>query len=187
MTPALLPVPLPSGRGIIEPDESTESGDVRRNQPVGDTPFGPCGFEIAALAAGGVMAGRLRSAYALVRPHGLGFCVFNVDWDVHHGNGAERVTYQVAPAIEQGRRFGPRSFFDPCIIANVPRSADVAIDDEIFGPVLTCIPFDTEEEAVLIANQSSFGLSGGVFSRDRSRALQISDRLACGGVVVSNA
>jgi acyl-CoA reductase-like NAD-dependent aldehyde dehydrogenase len=104
---------------------------------------------------------------------------------------AERVGNQVARAVDQGGRLALGSnsslgaFFNPCIITNVPRSADVAIDDEIFGPVLTCIPFETEEEAVSIANQSSFALSGCVFSRDWARALQISERLACGGVVIN--
>jgi acyl-CoA reductase-like NAD-dependent aldehyde dehydrogenase len=104
---------------------------------------------------------------------------------------ANRVASQVARAIEQGARLAwgsgsPReAFFGPCILADVPRSADVAKDDEIFGPVLTCIPFDSEEEAMSIANQSSFGLSGCVFSRDWSRALKISERLACGGAVVN--
>jgi acyl-CoA reductase-like NAD-dependent aldehyde dehydrogenase len=102
-----------------------------------------------------------------------------------------RVGNQVARAVEQGGKlaFGSTSprgaFFDPCIITDVPRSADAANDDEIFGPVLTCIPFDTEEEAISIVNQSSFGLSGCVFSRDWPRALRISDSLACGGVVVN--
>lgn len=104
---------------------------------------------------------------------------------------AKRVGMQVAKAIEQGAKLvwgadTPRdAFFSPCILADVPRSADVAIDDEIFAPVLTCIPFDTEEEAVSIANQSSFGLSGCVFSRDWSRALKLSERLECGGAVVN--
>jgi len=104
---------------------------------------------------------------------------------------AQRVTQQVARAIEQGAKLVHGSacardaYFDPCIISNVPRSADVAGDDEIFGPVLTCIPFETEEEAISIANQSSFGLSGCVFSRDWPRALRLSDQLACGGAVVN--
>jgi acyl-CoA reductase-like NAD-dependent aldehyde dehydrogenase len=106
-------------------------------------------------------------------------------------DAANRVTNQTAKAVEQGGRlvFGSASargaFFDACIIADVPRTADVATDDEIFGPVFTCIPFDTEEEAISVANQSSFGLSGCVFSRDWPRALRISERLACGGVVVN--
>lgn len=104
---------------------------------------------------------------------------------------ADRVSNQVARAVEQGSRIALGSashrdaYFDPCVIVDVPRTADVANDDEIFGPVFTCIPFDGEEEAIMIANQSSFGLSGCVFSRDWARALQISDRLACGGVVIN--
>jgi acyl-CoA reductase-like NAD-dependent aldehyde dehydrogenase len=104
---------------------------------------------------------------------------------------AQRVANQVARAIEQGAKLihgsarARDAYFDPCIITDVPRSADVAGDDEIFGPVLTCIPFETEEEAISIANQSSFGLSGCVFSRDWPRALRLSDKLACGGAVVN--
>jgi acyl-CoA reductase-like NAD-dependent aldehyde dehydrogenase len=104
---------------------------------------------------------------------------------------AEHVSSQVSRAVEQGGRlaFGSTSsrgaYFHPCILAEVPPSADVASDDEIFGPVLTCIAFDQEPEAISIANQSSFGLSGCVFSRDWPRALQISDALACGGAVVN--
>jgi len=104
---------------------------------------------------------------------------------------AQHVERQVARAIAQGGKLVHGSgrargaYFDPCVLASVPRTADVAIDDEIFGPVLACIPFDTEEEAVSIANQSSFGLSGCVFSRDWPRALQLSDKMECGGVVVN--
>lgn len=104
---------------------------------------------------------------------------------------AERVGQQVTHAIEQGAKlvYGSVSaqgtFFHPCVLKDVPKSADVAKDDEIFGPVFTCIPFETEEGAVSLANQSSFGLSGCVFSRDWPRALRISDQLECGGAVVN--
>jgi acyl-CoA reductase-like NAD-dependent aldehyde dehydrogenase len=104
---------------------------------------------------------------------------------------AECVSAQVGRAIEQGAKlvFGSGAsrgaYFNPCILTDVPRTADVAMDDEIFGPVLTCIPFESEEEAISIANQSSYGLSGCVFSRDWPRALQLSERLSCGGVVIN--
>lgn len=192
---------LQSGRGIIEPDESTESpatkrriknlldvagiteqlvaikpraatveelaaahdrgyiaaiqamsamsgGDARMDQALGETPFGPGGFEIAALAAGGVIvavdavvAGTVRNAYALVRPpghhaeaqHGFGFCIFNngavaarhaqrahglrriaiVDWDAHHGNGAQHIFWTdptvLTISIHQDSAFPPGS------------------------------------------------------------------------------
>ncbi len=104
---------------------------------------------------------------------------------------AQRVEAQVARALSQGALLAggdaraQGAFFSPCVLEGVPETADVARDDEIFGPVLTCIPFDSEADAVRIANQSSYGLSGCVFSRDWARALQIADRMESGGVVVN--
>lgn len=104
---------------------------------------------------------------------------------------ATKVAGQVARALQQGARLAAGTaqargaYFSPCVLDAVPPTADVARDDEIFGPVLTCIAFDTEAEAVGIANQSSYGLSGCVFSRDWARALRIADRMECGGVVVN--
>lgn len=65
-----------------------------------------------------------------------------------------------------GKRNG--AFYEPTVIADVPKTADVAKDMEIFGPVVPIIGFDTDEEAVEIANSSKFGLSSCVFSRDES-------------------
>jgi acetoin utilization deacetylase AcuC-like enzyme len=192
---------LPSGNGILEPEENTENvatkrriknlldvagvteqlvaikprpatveeltavhtpdyvaaiqkmsaglgGDARMDCPYGHTPFGPGGYEIAALAAGGVIeaadaivSGKVKNAYALVRPighhaepdKGLGFCMFNngaiaarhlqrvhktpriafVDWDVHHGNGAQKIFWTerdvLTISIHQDRVFPPGS------------------------------------------------------------------------------
>jgi acyl-CoA reductase-like NAD-dependent aldehyde dehydrogenase len=104
---------------------------------------------------------------------------------------AAGVAAQVARAVGQGAVLAAGTgkadgaFFAPCVLHRVPRGADVAADDEIFGPVLTCIPFAGEDEAVAIANQSSYGLSGCVFSRDWARAMAIADRMESGGVVVN--
>jgi acyl-CoA reductase-like NAD-dependent aldehyde dehydrogenase len=104
---------------------------------------------------------------------------------------ASRVAAQVAHAVGQGAALAwgtgrpDRSFFAPCVLADVPAASDVARDDEIFGPVLACIPFGSEEEAIAIANQSSYGLSGCVFSRDWARGVRIADRMECGGAVVN--
>ena len=64
---------------------------------------------------------------------------------------------------------------------------DVAKDMEIFGPVISVIGFDTIEEAIEIANQSKFGLSGGIITRDTSKALKVSEAMECGGFVVNGA
>jgi acetoin utilization deacetylase AcuC-like enzyme len=132
----------------IERMSASGGGDARMDTPYGHTPFGPGGFDIAALAAGGTIAaaeaildGAVRNAYALVRPighhaepdRGLGFCIFNngaiaarhlmqargvgriaiVDWDVHHGNGAQRIFWTerevLTISIHQDRVFPPGS------------------------------------------------------------------------------
>jgi len=57
--------------------------------------------------------------------------------------------------------------------------------EEIFGPVLCAIPFDTEEEAIAIANNSLYGLSGSVWTRDISRALRVARAIETGVISVN--
>ena len=104
---------------------------------------------------------------------------------------AERVAAQVRRAVEQGARLVAGSgaargaYFEPCLLEDVPASADVAIDDEIFGPVFAVVPVGSAEEAIAVANASSFGLMGSVFSADLGRALAVAERLETGGVVIN--
>lgn len=70
------------------------------------------------------------------------------------------------------------------IYADVENSMRIA-QEEIFGPVLVAIPFDTEEEAIRIANDSDYGLIGTVWSRDISRALRVADRIEAGQVFIN--
>ncbi|MSU88584.1 aldehyde dehydrogenase family protein [Rhodobacteraceae bacterium 2CG4] len=78
----------------------------------------------------------------------------------------------------------PGHFMAPTVIADVLPSARVA-QQEIFGPVLCVTPFDTEAEAIRIANGTEFGLVAGVFTRDLSRALRTAHRLRAGQVFVN--
>ncbi len=57
--------------------------------------------------------------------------------------------------------------------------------EEVFGPVLAILPFDTEEEAIAIANGTEFGLVAGVFTQDISRAMRCTRRLKSGQVFVN--
>jgi gamma-glutamyl-gamma-aminobutyraldehyde dehydrogenase len=57
--------------------------------------------------------------------------------------------------------------------------------DEVFGPVLSVIPFDTEEEAVAMANDTVYGLAASVWTDDVSRAIRVSERLHAGTVSVN--
>ncbi|MBE5740971.1 MAG: aldehyde dehydrogenase [Clostridiales bacterium] len=75
----------------------------------------------------------------------------------------------------------------PTVITNIPKTADVAKDDEIFAPVVSIIPCDGVDEAVEIANQSSYGLSGCVFTSDMKTAFDVCSRLQCGGTVINGA
>lgn len=84
-----------------------------------------------------------------------------------------------------GKRNG--AFYEPTILDNVTKDMEVAKDLEIFGPVISVIGFDTIEEAILIANQSKYGLSGSIITRDFNKALKTSEKMECGGFVVNGA
>jgi succinate-semialdehyde dehydrogenase/glutarate-semialdehyde dehydrogenase len=105
---------------------------------------------------------------------------------------AIKVEDQVVKVVEQGGKLvlgGSRkgAFFEPTVIRDVPKTADVAIDDEIFGPVVPVIGFDSDDEAIAIANQSIFGLSSCVFSSDYKRAWKVAAQMEAGGAVINGA
>jgi len=105
---------------------------------------------------------------------------------------AKRVEEQVALTVKQGARViygGNRdgAFYDPTILVDVTRDMDVMKDMEIFGPVVPICGFDTMDEAIEIANQSSFGLCGCVFSRDMKKCAYVSEALEVGGAIINGA
>jgi aldehyde dehydrogenase (NAD+) len=75
-------------------------------------------------------------------------------------------------------------YVPPTILGDVDNTMRVA-REEIFGPVLCFIPYDDEDDAVRIANDSQYGLSGGVWSADDARALGVARRLQTGSVAVN--
>ncbi len=77
------------------------------------------------------------------------------------------------------------AFFTPTIFAGVPNSAKIA-QEEIFGPVLSVIPFETDDEAVAIANDSIYGLAGGVQSTNMDRARSVANRMRTGTVWIND-
>ncbi len=86
------------------------------------------------------------------------------------------------PYRESGAR--GNQFVAPTIFTGVKSSMRIA-QEEVFGPVLAVIPFETEAEAVAIANDVKFGLAAGVWTRDLARALRMSERLRVGTVWVN--
>lgn len=105
---------------------------------------------------------------------------------------AKEVESQVNKTIEQGAKiiYGGRrngAFYEPTILDGITKDMDVAKDMEIFGPVISVIGFDTIEEAIEIANQSVYGLSGSIITKDINKAIKVSEDMECGGFVVNGA
>src|SRR5699024_7977521 len=86
---------------------------------------------------------------------------------------------------------GEGSFYQPTVVADVPEGSEI-LREEIFGPVLAIVPFDDEDEAVRLANNTEYGLVSYVYTENLSRGQRMIDRLATGMMglnvgVVSNA
>jgi aldehyde dehydrogenase (NAD+) len=109
----------------------------------------------------------------------------------------ERVRDYIRLGIEEGARLvvgGPQipeglekgNYVTPTVFADVDNSMRIA-QEEIFGPVLVVIAYDDEDDAVRIADDSEYGLSGGVWSRDEEHALAVARRIRTGTVTVNGA
>ncbi|WP_077033633.1 aldehyde dehydrogenase family protein [Pelomonas sp. KK5] len=94
------------------------------------------------------------------------------------GEGARLVCGGKRTASEQG------FFVAPTLLANVPAGSRL-LRDEIFGPVLAVIPFDTYEDAIRIANDSEFGLSASIWTQDLTLALRAVREVQAGRVWVN--
>jgi aldehyde dehydrogenase (NAD+) len=75
-------------------------------------------------------------------------------------------------------------FVAPRIYGPVPRSNELACD-EVFGPVLSILPFEDEADAIKLANGTDFGLMAGIWSKDGSRALRVARKVKAGQVYVN--
>jgi aldehyde dehydrogenase (NAD+) len=75
-------------------------------------------------------------------------------------------------------------FVEPTLFADVDNAMTIA-QEEIFGPVLVAIPYEDDDDAVRIANESVYGLSGGVFAGSLERALAVAERIRTGSMAVN--
>jgi aldehyde dehydrogenase (NAD+) len=108
----------------------------------------------------------------------------------------ERVLAYIAKGLEEGARLvcgggvpeglEKGCYVQPTVFADVSNDMTIA-QEEIFGPVLVIIPYDTEEDAIRIANDSIYGLSGQVFSKDQDRALRVARRIRSGTMNINGA
>jgi len=79
---------------------------------------------------------------------------------------------------------GPGYFYPPTVLAAVPKDAPV-LREEIFGPVAPVVAFDTEEEAIRLANQTEFGLVSYVYTGDLARGLRVAEAIESGMVGIN--
>jgi acyl-CoA reductase-like NAD-dependent aldehyde dehydrogenase len=80
---------------------------------------------------------------------------------------------------------GPGYWFPPTVLSPVSNDERVA-REEIFGPVVAVIPFDDEADAIRIANDTVYGLSGSIWTRDGARALRVARALETGNISVNS-
>ncbi|HEU5105511.1 MAG TPA: aldehyde dehydrogenase family protein [Solirubrobacterales bacterium] len=88
-------------------------------------------------------------------------------------------------AIRGNTPDGPGYWFPPTVLAPVAND-DRAAAEEIFGPVACVIPFDSEEDAVRLANETIYGLSGSVWTRDGARALRVARAIDTGVISINS-
>lgn len=102
--------------------------------------------------------------------------------DIGRSEGAEVVVGGGAASVE-GLENG--RFIEPTIFVNVRNDMRIA-QEEIFGPVLSVIPFEDEDEAIAIANDTPYGLTAGLWTRDLSRAHRVAGQIDAGQVSINN-
>lgn len=119
----------------------------------------------------------------------LGPVVSDVQWNKIQtliAKGIEEGATLVAGGVGRPSGLTAGYFVKPTVFADVAPNATIA-REEIFGPVLSIIPYDTEEEAVEIANDTVYGLAAYVQSGDIAHARDIARQLRAGQVIINNA
>jgi succinate-semialdehyde dehydrogenase/glutarate-semialdehyde dehydrogenase len=108
--------------------------------------------------------------------------------------GRDKVASLVDGAVSEGARIavggrvpdGPGFFYPATVLVDVPVTAGI-LREEIFGPVAPLVVFDTEQDAIAMANNSEYGLVAYVYTGDLRRGLRVSEALESGMVGLNRA
>ena len=103
----------------------------------------------------------------------------------HREKVASFVTDDAPVAIRGSAPDGPGFWYPPTVLAPVSND-DRAAREEIFGPVVAVIPFENEEEAIRLANDTIYGLSGSVWTRNGARALRVARSIETGVLSINS-
>jgi len=107
---------------------------------------------------------------------------------------AEKIQQQIDNAIAKGadvltggkvKNINGGLWCRPTVLTNVNHDMDVMIE-ETFGPLIPIMPFNTEEQAIAMANDSIFGLSASVFSKDSNKAIEIASQIEAGAISIND-
>ncbi len=122
------------------------------------------------------------------------------EWDTDIGcltsiKQKEAVEAQIRDCLKKGARIlvqaplpeglQSRNFIAPVVMVDVSEDS-VLMRDEVFGPVIALVPFASDEEALMRANNSPYGLTGSVWSRNRNRAREVASRMNAGAVTIND-
>jgi len=102
-----------------------------------------------------------------------------------HWNTVSSYVSDDAPVAFRGKApSGPGFWFPPTVLT--PQRCDRTVKEEIFGPVVTVLTFDDEADAIALANDTAYGLSGSIWTDDLSRALRVSRAVESGNLSVNS-
>lgn len=141
-------------------------------------------IDIARRTAASVIAGDPMEATTVIGP-----VVSETQWQKIQGliaQGIEEGAELVCGGLGKPKGIDKGYYVKPTVFARVTNDMTIA-REEVFGPVLSIVAYQNEEEAVAIANDSPYGLSGGVWSADLNRARSVATRLRTGMVHINGA
>jgi len=103
----------------------------------------------------------------------------------HHDRVSSFVTDESRVAFRGSAPDGPGFWFAPTVLLPASRT-DRAVTEEIFGPVVTVLPFEDEADAIALANDTTYGLAGSLFTNDLGRALRVARAVETGNLSVNS-
>jgi acyl-CoA reductase-like NAD-dependent aldehyde dehydrogenase len=128
------------------------------------------------------LAGRVKVGDPLDPETQMGSLISTTHRDKVHAFVEEGV--EEGAEVVAGGRAGEQAFYEPTVLAKVENRMVVA-QEEIFGPVVTVIPFEDEKDAIRIANDVKYGLMATVWTSDPARGLRLASRIKAGTVGVN--